>query len=57
MTQAEKEKAIDILDKLKFFNSRAGRELWFSKAPETQRVDIENANRDYDFLLELIKNN
>lgn len=45
---------LDILDKMKFFNQRAGRELWFDKPKNIQDKDIENYNRDINTLREYI---
>lgn len=50
-----KEKALEILDKLQFFyGQRAGRELWTVKSIDVQNKDIENFNRDIEFLREYI---
>ena len=50
-----KEKALEILDKLQFFyGQRAGRELWAGKPIDVQDKDIENFNRDIEFLREYI---
>ena len=41
----------DILNKLQFFQGqRAGRELWNNKPEDVQNKDIENFNKDLDFL-------
>lgn len=50
----EIDKCLDILDKMEFFNQRAGRELWFSKPKNIQDKDIENYNRDIETLKEYI---
>lgn len=43
----EREKVIDILDKMQFFQGqRAGREIWNDKTKEVQEQDLENFNRD-----------
>lgn len=47
-------KANDILDKLDFFNQRAGRELWNEKPIEFQDADIRNREEDIKFLKDLI---
>ena len=47
-------KANDILDKLDFFNQRAGRELWNEKPVEIQDADIRNREEDIKFLKALI---
>lgn len=50
-----KEKALEILDKIQFFyGQRAGRELWADKPIDVQNKDIENFNRDIEFLREYI---
>lgn len=46
----------EALDKRRFFNQRAGRELWNDKPKDIQDKDIENAERDFDTLQELIDN-
>ena len=38
-----REEIIDGLEKLKFFNQRAGRELWNDKPKEVQDKDIAKA--------------
>ena len=44
-------KCLDILNKWQFFQGqRAGRELWNDKPREVQDKDIENFNKDLDFL-------
>ena len=51
----EIEKAIEVLDKLSFFcGQRAGRELWNDKPREVQDEDIENFNRDVEWLRDFI---
>ncbi len=43
--------SLDILNKLQFFQGqRAGRELWNNKPEDVQNKDIENFNKDLDFL-------
>lgn len=50
-----REKALEILDKIQFFyGQRAGRELWTEKPIEVQDKDIEDFNRDIEFLREYI---
>lgn len=50
-----KEKALEILYKIQFFyGQRAGRELWADKPIDVQNKDIENFNRDIEFLREYI---
>lgn len=46
------DKLIDGLAMLRFFNQRAGRELWQSKPKEVQDKDVENADK---YLSEAIK--
>lgn len=50
----EIDKCLDILDKMKFFNQRAGRELWLDKPKNIQDKDIENYNKDINTLKEYI---
>lgn len=50
-----KEEALEILYKIQFFyGQRAGRELWADKPIDVQNKDIENFNRDIEFLREYI---
>lgn len=44
----------DRIEQAKFFNQRAGRELWQDKPKEVQNRDIESADKLYDALLKLI---
>lgn len=44
----------DNIEKEKFFNQRAGRELWQEKPKEVQDRDIASADKMYDALLKLI---
>lgn len=48
------EKALEILDKLDFFNQRAGRELWNDKPFEVQCKDISDFSDDVAFLKKVI---
>lgn len=48
------EKVIDGLERLRFFNQRAGRELWSEKPNDVQEQDIENADKVYDDAIDLI---
>lgn len=50
----EIDKCLNILDKMEFFNQRAGRELWFDKPKNIQGKDIENFNKDINTLKEYI---
>lgn len=44
-------KCLDILNKWELFQGqRAGRELWSDKPREVQDKDIENFNRDLEFI-------
>ena len=52
---AEIEKVIDGLEQLKFFNQRAGRELWNSKSINIQNVDIDNAEKKLDEAIQTIR--
>lgn len=45
---------LDILDKLDFFNQRAGRELWQSKPERIQYQDIANFSSDIKKIREFI---
>ena len=47
-------KIFDILDKLDFFNQRAGRELWQSKPEIVQNQDIANFSSDIKKIREFI---
>lgn len=58
MIDIKREKILDILDKMQFFQGqRAGRELWSAKPVEVQEQDCENFTRDIrtirDFILQL----
>lgn len=52
---AEIEKVIEQLEQLKFFNQRAGRELWNSKPTNIQNVDIDNAEKKLDEAIQTIR--
>ena len=54
---ADDENIIDKLEMLRFFNQRAGRELWADKEKEAQDKDIENADRILNNAIDLIKAN
>lgn len=43
------------IEQVKFFNQRAGRELWNDKPKDVQDRDIASSERLYDALLSLIK--
>ena len=49
------EKVMDGLERLRFFNQRAGRELWSDKPKEIQEQDIENADVIYSDALTILK--
>ena len=49
------EEIMDGLERLRFFNQRAGRELWADKPKEVQEQDIANADKVYSDALELLK--
>ncbi len=49
------EKVIDGLEMLRFFNQRAGRELWADKPHDIQETDIVNADTIYTDALALLK--
>lgn len=51
----DREKVIDGLERLQFFNQRAGRELWADKPHDVQEKDIANADAVYDGALALLK--
>ena len=52
----DKQQALEIIDKLDFFNDRAGRELWNDKPKEIQDEDIRNAHEEYKQLKEYVLN-
>lgn len=52
---ADKEKVIDGLEMLRFFNQRAGRELWADKPHGIQETDIANADAIFADALALLK--
>ena len=51
----DREKVIDGLEMLRFFNQRAGRELWADKPHDVQETDIANADAIYAHALSLLK--
>ena len=51
----DREKVIDGLERLKFFNQRAGRELWADKPHDVQEKDIANADAVYADALALLE--
>lgn len=51
----DREKVIDGLERLRFFNQRAGRELWSDKPHDVQEEDIANADAVYADALALLK--
>ena len=52
---ADMEKVIDGLEMLRFFNQRAGRELWTDKSHDIQETDIANADAIYADAIALLK--
>ena len=50
-----REKVIDGLEMLQFFNQRAGRELWADKQHDIQEKDIANADAIFTDALALLK--
>ena len=44
----------DRIEQAKFFNQRAGRELWNDKPKDVQERDIESSDKLYDALIKLI---
>lgn len=51
MTREERSNLIDKLKQLRFFNQRAGRELWSDKSHEIQDKDIKNADEILDMAI------
>ena len=51
----DREKVVDGLERLRFFNQRAGRELWADKPHDVQEKDIANADAVYADALALLK--
>jgi len=51
----DREKVIDGLERLQFFNQRAGRELWADKPHDVQEKDIANADAVYADALALLQ--
>ena len=51
----DREKVIDGLEMLRFFNQRAGRELWADKPHDIQETDIANADAIFADALALLK--
>ena len=51
----DREKVIDRLEMLRFFNQRAGRELWADKPHDIQEADIANADVIYADALAMLK--
>lgn len=54
---SEEETIIDHLERILFFNQRAGRELWFDKSKEVQDRDIVNAERHLQEAIDYIRAN
>lgn len=51
----DKGKVIDGLEMLRFFNQRAGRELWADKPHDIQETDIANADAIYANAIAMLK--
>jgi len=51
----DRKKVIDGLEMLRFFNQRAGRELWTDKPHDVQEQDISNADVIYVSAISLLK--
>lgn len=49
------EELIEALERLKFFNQRAGRELWADKPREIQDKDIESAEKTIELAISALK--
>lgn len=49
------EQALDGLERLRFFNQREGRELWFDKPKDIQEEDIKKADKIYIEAIALLK--
>ena len=52
---ADLNKTIDGLERLRFFNQRAGRELWQDKPHDVQEMDMANADAVYADAIDLLK--
>lgn len=52
---SDREKVIDGLEMLRFFNQRAGRELWAGKPHDVQEQDISNADMIYESAIAMLK--
>jgi len=51
----DREKVIDGLEMLRFFNQRAGRELWADKPHDVQETDIANADAIFADAIAMLK--
>ena len=49
------EKIIDYLKQIRFFNQRAGRELWNDKPTDIQNKDIENTDKKLSEVIQTIR--
>ena len=49
------EKVIDYLEQIRFFNQRAGRELWNDKPTDIQNKDIENTDKKLGEAIQTIR--
>ena len=52
---ANVEKVIDYLEQIRFFNQRAGRELWNDKPTDIQNKDIENTDKKLSEAIQTIR--
>ena len=52
---ADVEKVIDYLEQIRFFNQRAGRELWNDKPTDIQNKDIENTDKKLSEAIQTIR--
>lgn len=55
MRLIDREKVINGLEMLRFFNQRAGRELWGDKQHDVQETDIANADAIFASAITLLK--
>ena len=49
------EKVINYLEQIRFFNQRAGRELWNDKPTDIQNKDIENTDKKLGEAIQTIR--
>lgn len=55
VTREDRDKLIDKLEQLRFFNQRAGRELWGDKPQELQDEDVKNADAALDMAISIVR--